>query len=105
MEWTPKLGSTNYLETVEYRLGLRYVQTNLNLRNQEIEDIGMSFGMSMPLHFRRGLTKSSFHVGAEYGEYGTTQDGLIQETYIRIMAGFSFTPHFRNRWFVQPKYD
>jgi len=105
LEWTPRLGSTNYLETVEYRLGLRYVQTNLSLRNQEIEDIGMSFGISLPLHFRRGLTKSSFHVGAEYGEYGTTQDGLIQETYIRIMAGFSFTPHFRNRWFVQPKYD
>jgi hypothetical protein len=61
--------------------------------------------MTLPLHFRRGLTKSSFHMGAEYGEYGTTQEGLIQETYVRIMAGFSFTPHFRNRWFVQPKYD
>lgn len=105
LEWTPRLGSTNYMETIEYRLGLRYIQTNLNLRNRAIEDVGMSFGMTLPLHFRRGLTKSSFHVGAEYGEYGTTQDGLIQETYIRIMAGFSFTPHFRNRWFVQPKYD
>lgn len=105
LEWTPRTGSTNYLETVEYRMGFRYVKTNLNLRDREIDDVGMSFGMSLPLHFRRGLTKSSFHVGAEYGEYGTTQDGLIQETYIRIMAGFSFTPHFRNRWFVQPKYD
>jgi len=105
LEWTPRLASTNYIETIEYRLGLRYVQTNLNLRDRDIDDVGMSFGMTLPLHFRRGLTKSSFHIGAEYGEYGTTQDGLIQETYIRIMAGFSFTPHFRNRWFVQPKYD
>lgn len=105
LEWTPKLGSTNYIETVEYRLGVKYIQTNLNLQDRDIEDVGMSFGMTLPLHFRRGLTKSSFHVGAEYGEYGSTQDGLIQETYIRIMAGFSFTPHFRNRWFVQPKYD
>lgn len=105
LEWTPRSGSTNYLETVEYRMGFRYVKTNLNLRDREIEDVGMSFGMTLPIHFRRGLTKSSFHLGAEYGEYGTTQDGLIQETYIRIMAGFSFTPHFRNRWFIQPKYD
>jgi hypothetical protein len=105
LEWTPRLASSNYIETIEYRLGFRYVQTNLNLRNRDIEDVGMSFGMTLPLHFRRGLTKSSFHMGAEYGEYGTMQDGLIQETYIRIMAGFSFTPHFRNRWFVQPKYD
>jgi len=105
LELTPSLGSTSYLQTVQYRLGFKYIQTNLNLRDRNIEDIGMSFGMTLPLHFRRGLTKSSFHMGAEYGEYGTTQDGLIQETYIRIMAGFSFTPHFRNRWFVQPKYD
>ncbi len=105
LEWTPKLASSRYVETIEYRLGFRYAQTNLTLRDTEIEDVGMSFGMSLPLHFRRGLTKSSFHMGAEYGQYGTTQDGLIQETYIRIMAGFSFTPHFRNRWFVQPKYD
>jgi hypothetical protein len=105
IEWTPKLASSSYMETIEYRLGFKYAQTNLTLRDREIEDIGMSFGMTLPLHFRRGLTKSSFHIGTEYGQYGTTQDDLIQETYIRIMAGFSFTPHFRNRWFVQPKYD
>lgn len=105
LEWTPRMGSGDYLRTIEYRLGFRYAQTNLNLRDKDIEDVGMSFGMTLPLHFRRGLTKSSFHVGAEYGEYGTTQDGLIKETYYRIMVGFSFTPHFRNRWFVQPKYD
>jgi hypothetical protein len=105
IEWTPRLGGTSYFETVEYRAGLRYSQTNLTLREQRIEDIGISFGLTLPLHFRRGLSKSTFHVGAEYGEFGTTNEGLIKETYTRIMAGFSFTPHFRNRWFIQPKYD
>jgi len=105
VEITPNISSTNYLQTIEYRFGFRYVETNLTLREQEITDVGMSFGLSLPVNFRRGLTKSSFHAGVEYGEYGTTDNGLIKETYIRILAGFSFTPHFRNRWFVQPKYD
>ena len=105
VEITPNISSSNYLKRIEYRAGFRYVQTNLNLRGQGISDVGMSFGLTLPINFRRGLTKSSFHMGVEYGEYGTTDNGLIKETYTRIMAGFSFTPHFRNRWFVQPKYD
>ncbi len=105
LEWTPNISSTKYFKTIQYRAGFRYAETNLNLRQQQLEDIGMSFGLSLPINFRRGLTKSSFHIGAEVGEYGTTNDGLIREDYVRIMAGFSFTPHFRNRWFVQPKYD
>jgi len=105
LEWTPRLGGTSYLETVEYRAGLRYSKTNLTLREQQIEDVGISFGLTLPLQFRRGLSKSAFHIGAEYGEFGTTNEGLIKETYTRILAGFSFTPHFRNRWFIQPKYD
>lgn len=105
IEWTPRAGGTSYLQTVEYRAGFRFEKTNLTIRNQEIEDIGMSFGLTLPLQFRRGISKSAFHVGAELGEYGTTNEGLIKETYTRILMGFSFTPHFRNRWFVQPKYD
>lgn len=105
LEITPNISSTGFLRTIEYRLGFRYSETNLNLREEDITDIGMSFGLTLPINFRRGLTKSSFHAGVEYGEYGTTNNGLIKETYIRILAGFSFTPHFRNRWFVQPKYD
>jgi hypothetical protein len=75
------------------------------LRNKDIEDIGMSFGLTLPIHHRRAITQSSFSIGAVYGRNGTQDMGLIQEDYIRIFVGFSFTPHFRNKWFVQPKYD
>jgi hypothetical protein len=105
VEITPNISSTRFFKTIEYRVGFRYSQTNLNLRDQEITDIGMSFGLSLPINFRRGLTRSALHAGVEYGEFGTTDNGLIKDTYIRILAGFSFTPHFRNRWFVKPKYD
>jgi len=105
LEFTPKLGSSKYFETVEYRAGFHYNRSNLNLRDQDIEDIGMSFGLTLPIHHRRAITQSSFSIGAVYGKSGTQEMGLIQEDYIRIFVGFSFTPHFRNKWFVQPKYD
>ena len=105
LEYTPKLGSNKYLQTVEYRAGFHYNKTNLNLSGRDINDIGMSFGLTLPIHHRRAITQSSFSVSAVYGKSGTKEMGLIQEDYVRIFVGFSFTPHFRNKWFVQPKYD
>lgn len=105
LEYTPSLGSTKYLRTVEYRVGFKYQETNLDIEGTAINDVGMSFGLTLPLHHRRGLTKSAFHIAGQYGMYGTTEHGLIQEDYFKLYVGFSFTPHFRNRWFVQPKYD
>ncbi len=105
LEFTPGISSLKLLERMEYRVGFKYEQTSLNLRDTEINDYGISFGLSVPFHFRRNTTQSTFNVSAEYGQYGTTDNGLIQEDYIRIYAGFTFTPNFRNKWFVQPKYD
>jgi len=105
LEYTPQLGATKYLRTVEYRVGFKYEKTNLNISDTDVNDVGMSFGLSLPLHHRRGLTKSAFHISGVYGTHGTTDNGLIKENYIKVFLGFSFTPHFRNRWFVQPKYD
>lgn len=105
LEYTPNPGSIKYLQTVEYRIGIRYAESLLNVDGTSINDLGMSFGFSLPLHHRRAITKSAFHISGQYGKFGTTDANLIQENYFKIYLGFSFTPHFRNRWFVQPKYD
>lgn len=105
LEYTPQLGSNDYLDNVEYRAGFYFEKSNLNIRGTDINDIGMSFGLSLPLARKRGLTKSSFNISGQYGVYGTTDNDLIKENYFKLFVGFSFTPHFRNRWFVQPKYD
>ncbi len=64
LEYTPKLGSNKYFETVEYRAGFHYNKSNINLRNTDVEDVGMSFGLTLPLHHRRAITQSSFSIGA-----------------------------------------
>lgn len=105
LEYTPQVGSRSYLETVEYRAGFKYEKSSLTLRDTEIDDVGMSFGLTLPIHHRRAISKSTLSISGVYGKYGTTASGLIQEDYVRVYVGFSFTPHFRNRWFVKPKYD
>ncbi len=105
LEYTPQIGSNDYLDNVVYRAGFYYEQSNLNIRGTDINDLGMSFGLTLPLARRRGLTKSSFNISGQYGVYGTTDNNLIKENYFKLLVGFSFTPHFRNHWFVQPKYD
>jgi hypothetical protein len=104
-EYTPNVASQKLLERMEYRLGYRTMSTNLSIDNTAITEYGMSFGISLPIHFRKGLTNSTFNVSAEYGNQGTTENGLISEQFVRVYAGFTLTPHFRNRWFVRPKYD
>ncbi len=105
IEFTPSYTSLNLLKRIEYRAGFKYEKTSLNLRDTEIDDYGISFGLSVPFHYKRGITQSTFNISTEYGRYGTTNNGLIEEDYLRLYVGFSFTPNFRNKWFIQPKYD
>ncbi len=104
-EYTPEVGSKEFLQSIQYRVGFNYEKSNLVIDGTGLEDVGMSFGFSLPINLKRSLTNSTFNLAGRYGIYGTTNDGLIEEDYFHVYVGFSFTPHFRNRWFVQPKYD
>lgn len=105
IEYTPSLSSLKFLERVTYRTGFRYEETSLNLRETRLTDLGISFGASIPMHYKRNTTQSSINFGTEIGRFGTQENGLIQEDYVRFYIGLSLTPNFRNRWFVQQKYD
>ncbi len=105
VEYTPEVGSREFFKALRYRLGFNHQETNLELEGHRIKDVGMSFGLTLPINLKRALTQSSLNIAGRYGRYGTTADGLIEEEYFHVYVGFSFTPHFRNRWFVQPKYD
>lgn len=105
LEYTPEVGSKQIFQAIRYRLGFNYERTNLVVDGTGLEDVGMSFGLTLPINLKRSLTNSTFNLAGRYGIYGTTDNGLIEEDYFHVYVGFSFTPHFRNRWFVQPKYD
>ena len=90
-------GVGNYFSNVTYRLGFRYNQTYLKLRNTRINEFGISFGFGLPLP----RSYSSVNLAVEIGRRGTTASGLIQENFIKFTLGVSI----KETWFIKRRYN
>ena len=86
-----------YMNAVTYRAGFHYNETYLNIRNNQLTDVGISFGVSLPI--RRSL--SQLNLGLVAGSRGTTEAGLIKENYLNLSIGFSLN----DKWFVKRTID
>lgn len=96
-EYMPAYSSvSNYFRRAHYRVGGNFEHGFLYLNDHYINKIGVSAGISLPLP--RSLSKVNFTV--EVGQYGTKQDGLIRENYLKFDIGVSVF----ERWFVKRKY-
>lgn len=93
--YLPKYNSfTNYFKRIVYRFGIRYERGGIRLKNQSIDDFGISFGTSLPL-----VGLSDFTIGVEYGQRGTLQSQLLRENYWNLKIGFSLS----DKWFQRSK--
>jgi hypothetical protein len=97
--------SRKVFEKISYRMGVRYEQTFLKLNNEQLESYGISFGLGVPISLKRPHSPSTFNIGVELGQRGTTANNLLKEDLVRISVGLTLMPHFRQGWFVQRKYD
>ena len=96
--YTPKYNSvTSYLQKVTYRAGARLDKSGLIINGESIDEFGMSFGLGLPA----GRYLSNANLGVEFGQRGTTSNGLVKENYISIGVGFSFN----DLWFVKTKFN
>lgn len=97
-EFVPDKKSINrYYKMIRYRLGMYSSKTYLNLKNQQLDEKAITFGFGLPLK-RSG---SLVNLSAELGQMGTTDNGLIQESFARFKIGFIFS----DIWFIKRKYD
>jgi hypothetical protein len=87
----------SYLKRISYRAGFYHTNTFLQLRDNQIKDYGITFGVGLP--FRR--TNSSFNLSFELGNKGTLNNNLVQEKYGIINIGFTFYDF----WFMKKKYN
>lgn len=95
-EYIPDPRSTNYLNRVMYRMGFHYGNTPIYLKGQHIEEVGITFGLGLPIK----KSRSTVNLSASFGRKGTTEDGLIQENIFRFTLGVNV---FEN-WFIKSKY-
>jgi len=88
---------TSYFKRIIYRGGIRYEQTGLEFNNEEINEFGISFGLSLPL--REGF--STIDLGFEIGKRGTTSAGAVEENFVNFSVGLSLV----DKWFRKRKFD
>ncbi|HEX2617793.1 MAG TPA: hypothetical protein VHL57_09645, partial [Flavobacteriales bacterium] len=81
-----------------YRAGLRYTEDYRVVPGGDLNATAFTLGLSLPLNAAQ--TNSYVHIGAEVGQRGTTEAGLIQEQYVMLRIGLSITPWKGERWFV-----
>ncbi|MEX0997879.1 MAG: hypothetical protein WDZ45_12580 [Flavobacteriaceae bacterium] len=88
---------SGYFKKMTYRAGIRYENTGLVINDEKINEFGISFGVGMPV----GRLFSNVNIGFEYGNRGTTNNGLVKETFFNTTISLSLN----DRWFIKTLYD
>lgn len=91
---------SSYFKLVEYRMGLKYDKTYVNINNNDINQYGLTLGLGLPLQSSR-TTFYKVNLAAELGQRGTLENSLIRERYLNLTLGFTMN----DRWFIKPKFD
>lgn len=86
-----RFASSRFGERVSYRLGLSYRQLYYQLKGQDIDEMLVSAGISLPLP---GTAIIDF--GLSLGQRGTLEAGLVQESFLRL----NFALSIGDTWFI-----
>ncbi|MFH0895907.1 MAG: hypothetical protein V2A54_15845 [Bacteroidota bacterium] len=98
IQFSPYHGNTpNYFQKIQYRIGFRYADTYLKLRNTQLSEKAITFGFGLPLR----KTKTMINIGFEFGERGTTDQNLIHERFGRVSLAFSLF----DKWFYKKRFE
>lgn len=98
IEFTPsKRNTSRYLEKITYRAGCYLDDYYLKIKGEATQDYGFTSGINLPLLKNRSSVNLSF----VRGQFGTTNNGLIEKTYNSVFV--SFTLH--DWWFIRSKFD
>ncbi len=93
---------SNYFKRIQYRAGLKYSSSFIQVNNTQITETSVSFGFGLPVgRLRQYQQFSMFNFGFEFGTRGTTDNGLVKENFIKAVIGITIN----DRWFIKPKFD
>lgn len=96
--YIPDYASFNrFFDRIVYRTGVYFEKTGLNINDQSINEIGISFGLGIPA----GGLFSNINTSFEFGRRGTKKANLIKETFTNIHISLSLN----DRWFIKRKYN
>jgi hypothetical protein len=94
-ELAPDQISEKLVKRIIYRAGVSLEQYPYKANNQNVNDLGINFGFSLP------AGRSSLDMAFRYGKRGNLSDNLLQENYFRVSFGLTFN----DQWFVRRRFD
>ncbi len=98
LQYTPDVFAvTNYFNIVDYRLGINYNKSYLELNNKSINQVAVTGGLGLPIL----RSASKINLGLELGQRGTKQNNLVRERFAVFHLGVTFN----DRWFVKRLFD
>ena len=100
-QFTPDITSTKYFNLVDYKLGVKYNKTNIRIDNKDVNEIGVSLGVGLPLPSNRRSSFYKVNFATEFVQRGASDISLVKENFINFRLGFTLN----DRWFQRYKYD
>ena len=86
-----------YMKRCAYRAGVYYDQAYYKLDGNNINSMGITLGMTLPVfRWYNGLT-----IGLDMGQKASTRHGMVRERYAKIAVGFNI----HDIWFQKPRYN
>ena len=87
-----------FFEKFYLQAGTYYANSYLNINNNQLKDYGLTLGVGV----NAKRTALSYQVNFQYGQRGTTNNGLVKENYTML----NFTLLYRDLWYTKAKkYD
>lgn len=97
-EYIPKpRTATKYVHRMRYRLAGRYENSYMKIYDQQLKEVGITFGVGLPMK----RSKSTMNLSLDIGRRGTFESESLSQTYFRFKIDLSF----HDVWFLQRKYD
>jgi hypothetical protein len=104
-EYVPDPSSIDsYLKRVSYRAGFSYTKTPYFQGGTQVIDKSVHAGLALPIGSvprPPEYNQSFINLGVALGKQGGTQNGLLQEKYVRFMIGLTLN----SSWFIKPKFE
>jgi|YNPMSStandDraft_1061717.scaffolds.fasta_scaffold00207_8 hypothetical protein len=98
-----------YWKMINYRLGLYYNKTYLNINSKNINEFGITFGLGLPISktdkgegtmIKRKLPPM-INLSFSYSNRGTLKNNLIKEQFLQFSIGLNL----HDIWFVKRKFN
>ena len=94
-ETTPDAISESFFKRITYRAGVSIEQYPFLANNNQVKDLGINFGFSLP------AGRSSLDMAFKYGKRGNRSENILEENYFKIYFGITFN----DQWFIKRKFD